>query len=44
MPTGLNYTNLNDLAPAWVYEPNGRGVLEIFQEGEIVQQVELTNL
>ena len=26
MPAGLNSTELNDIAPAWVNEPNGRGL------------------
>ena len=27
MPTGLNSTELNDFAPAWVSQPNSRGLL-----------------
>lgn len=26
----LNDTQLNDIAPAWVQEPNGRGMEDIF--------------
>lgn len=42
MPAGLNSTELNDFAPAWVPEPNGRGLLRIVQPGEVVRQGELT--
>ncbi len=35
MPTGLNSTELNDFAPAWVSEPNGRGLSIIFHRRDI---------
>ena len=29
MPTGLNNSQLNDFAPSWVSEPNGRGTWKV---------------
>lgn len=36
MPPGLNNNSaeLSDFAPAWVPEPNGRGLSANFQQGE----------
>lgn len=38
MPAGLNSTELNDFAPAWVPEPNGRGLSSIFHQSNFKQQ------
>lgn len=41
MPAGLNSSELSGFAPAWVPEPNGRGVSRISQSGEVVQPIQL---
>ena len=43
MPEGLNFTELNEFAPAWVPEPPGRGLSGLFQQRDIVKQVMLTS-
>ena len=43
MTAGLNATELSDFAPAWVPEPNGRGLSANLQQKEVVQRVEFTS-